>query len=135
MESIVLATPFALVVLCPGLTAPSPCATLQVTTTPATGCPPGSSAATLSETGSGLLKYQLCASPAVFTRSLGGRGWVVSPLQAHADTPASRVITRFVVMAVRMTLGSGSASTRSPRPLLSARPSRRHPCRREWCNG
>src|SRR2546430_7889153 len=125
IESIVLATPFALVVLCPGLTAPSPCATLQVTTTPATGSPPGSTAITLSGTGSGLSKYQLCASPPLTTRSLGGRGWVVSALQAHAATPTSRVIARFVVIGCKN--GAGKPVRKHPLPppcsrLFSAPP-------------
>jgi len=116
-ESIVLATPFALVVLCAGLTPPDVAA--HVTITPGTGRPLGSSAITLSETGSGLLKYQLCPSPPLFARSVGGpAGWVPFPLQAHAETPATRIITRFVAMDVRTALGSGSASTRSLLPFV-----------------
>jgi hypothetical protein len=115
-ESIVVATPFALVVLCAGLTPPSP-VTAHVTTTPGTGWPLTSTAVTLNGVGSGLLKYQFCASPPLFRRSKGGpAGWVLFPLQAHAETPATRVITRFVAMDVRTALGSGSASTRSLLP-------------------
>jgi len=96
IESIVVATPFALVVLCAGFTPPD--VTAHVTTTPGTGRPLTSIAVTLNGVGSGLLKYQVCASPPLFRRSKGGRGCVVSPLQAHAATPASRVIMRCVVI-------------------------------------
>src|SRR5439155_26675831 len=97
IESIVLATPLALVMLCAGLTPPSP-VTAHVTTTPGTGWPLTSTAVTVNGVGRGLLKYQFCVSPPLFRRSKGGRGCVVSPLQAHAATPASRVITRCVAI-------------------------------------
>jgi hypothetical protein len=114
-ESAVVATPFTLVVLWRGLTAPNPDVTDHVTTTPGTPRPLTSTAVTLRAFGNGLLKYQFCASPPLFRRSKGGpAGWVPFPLQAHAETPATRVITRFVAMDVRTALGSGSASTRSP---------------------
>src|SRR3989442_889807 len=79
-ESDVVANPLALVVLVVGLTAPAPELTAHVTTTFGTACPAASSAVTLSGVGSGLLKYQLCASPPLFTRSVGGPGgWVPPP--------------------------------------------------------
>jgi len=97
IESIVVATPLALVVLCAGFTPPD--VTVHVTTTPGTGRPLTSIAVTLNGVGSGLLKYQLCASPPLFRRSRGGpAGWVLFPLQAHAATPATTVITRFGVI-------------------------------------
>src|SRR5207244_525336 len=88
IESIVVATPFVLVVLCAGFTPPD--VTAHVTTTPGTGWPLTSTAVTLNGVGSGLLKYQFCASPPLFRRSKGGRGWVVSALQADAATHAAR---------------------------------------------
>jgi len=92
-ESIVVATPFALVVLCAGLTPPDVAA--HVTITPGTGRPLGSSAITLSETGSGLLKYQLCPSPPLFARSVGGPGGdVPSPLHASKNNPTAHVSSR-----------------------------------------
>src|SRR5438093_492637 len=116
-ESIVLATPFALVVLCAGRTPPDVAA--HVTTTPGTGRPLGSSAITLSETGSGLLKYQLCPSPPLLARSVGGpAGWVPFPLQAHTETPATRVITRFVVIGRKN--GAGKRVRKHPLPAPSS---------------
>ena len=58
-ESVVLATPFASVVLCVGVTVPPPDATAHVMTTPGTARPSTSTAVTLKAVGSGLLKYQL----------------------------------------------------------------------------
>src|SRR5207249_4423671 len=78
-ESDVVANPLALVVLVVGLTAPAPELTAHVTTTFGTACPAASSAVTLSGVGSGLLKYQLCASPPLFTRSVAGPGGCVPP--------------------------------------------------------
>src|SRR2546429_7635622 len=59
IESVVVATPLALVVLCVGVTVPSPVATAHVMATPGTGRPSTSTAVTLKAVGSGLLKYQL----------------------------------------------------------------------------
>src|SRR5256886_14143283 len=119
-ESVVVATPLALVVLWRGLTAPKPDVRDHVTTPPGTARPLTSTAVTLNGVGGGVLKYQVFASPPLFRRSKGGpAGWGPSPLQAHCETPATRVITRFVVMDVRTALGSGSASTRSPLPAPS----------------
>ena len=59
IESFVVATPLALVVLCVGLTAPPPEATVHVMTTPGTARPSMSTAVTLKAVGSGLLTYQL----------------------------------------------------------------------------
>src|SRR5437879_13819676 len=60
-ESVVVATPLALVVLWRGLTAPKPDVRDHVTTTPGTARPLTSTAVTLNGVGSGLLKYQFCA--------------------------------------------------------------------------
>jgi hypothetical protein len=54
--SVALATPFAPVVLCAGLTPPPPDATAQLTTTPGTAQLFASSALTLNAVGSGLSK-------------------------------------------------------------------------------
>jgi len=63
MLSVVVAAPAALVVLWAGLTPPPPEPTAQFTTTPGTGQLLASRAVTLSGAGSGLLTYQICASP------------------------------------------------------------------------
>src|ERR1041385_6529677 len=73
MLSVALATPFAPVVLCAGLTPPPPDATVQFTTTPGTAQLLASNALTLSPVGSGLLKYHACVSPPFFT------SWVAAP--------------------------------------------------------
>src|SRR5213595_2710982 len=78
-ESVVVATPLASVVLCTGFTLPPPDVTAHVTTTPGTARPLASCAVTLRSVGSGLLKYQLCASPPLFVRSVGGPGGDVPP--------------------------------------------------------
>src|SRR5439155_7629055 len=65
--SAVAATPLVPVVLWVGLTAPPPDATAQFTTTPGTAQLFASRAVTFKAEGSGLSKYQLCASPPVFT--------------------------------------------------------------------
>src|SRR3989454_12540259 len=90
-ESDVVANPLALVVLVVGLTAPAPELTAHVTTTFGTACPAASSAVTLSGVGSGLLKYQLCASPPLFTRSVGGPGGCVPPPPPppHSTAPST----------------------------------------------
>src|SRR5438445_13152921 len=99
-ESDVVANPLALVVLVVGLTAPAPELTAHVTTTFGTACPAASSAVTLSGVGSGLLKYQLCASPPLFTRSVAGPGGCVPPPPPpppHSTAPstAANAASRF----------------------------------------
>src|SRR5437773_5467431 len=92
-ESVVVTTPLASVVLCTGFTPPLPDVTAHVITTPGTARPLTSCAVTLRGVGSGLLKYQLCASPPVITSSAGGPGGCVPPrseehtseLQSHHD--------------------------------------------------
>src|SRR5882724_8803572 len=84
--SAVVATPLALVVLWAGEMAPSPDATAQFTTTPGTGQPLASRAVTLKAAGSGLLKYQLCASPPVFTSCVAAPG-VQGPMPPPSPPP------------------------------------------------
>src|SRR6266496_5844895 len=89
MLSVVPATPLPSVVLCRELTAPPPAVTAQVTATPGTARSFASSALTLSRTGSGLLKYQLCASPPFLTSCVGGPGGSLPPPHAAAKRPTS----------------------------------------------
>src|SRR5690348_4845157 len=89
IESTVVATPFALLVLWVGLTAPPPEATFQVTTMFGTGFPSASSTVTDSIAGRGLLKYQFCASPALFTSWVGGPGGLVPPLPPPPHAPSN----------------------------------------------
>jgi hypothetical protein len=117
-ESVVLATPLTSVVLCRGLTSPPPDVTDHVTTTPRTARPLASTTVTLKGDGNGLLKNQLCASPPLIKKSLGGPGGcMLSPPQAHAETPATRVITRFVVIGRKN--GAGKRVRKHPLPAPS----------------
>src|SRR5437870_11918997 len=104
MLSAALATPEALVVLCAGLTPPPPDATVQLTTTPGTTQLFASSALTLSAAGSGLLKYQTCASPPVFTSCVAAPG-VQGPVPPPPSPP--------------------HASTSSPAPSMGSPPLRK----------
>src|SRR6184192_974883 len=88
-ESVVVATPLASVVLCTGFTLPPPDVTAHMITTPGTARPLTSCAVTLRGVGSGLLKYQLCASPPVITSSAGGPGGCVPPPHAKEIGRAS----------------------------------------------
>src|SRR3989442_13498126 len=89
-ESDVVANPLALVVLVVGLTAPAPEVTAHVTTTFGTARPLASCAVTLKGVGSGLLKYQLCASPPLTTSCVGGPGGCVPPPPPpHSKAPNS----------------------------------------------
>src|SRR5438128_11627589 len=111
-ESVVVATPLASVVLCAGFTPPLPDVTAHVITTPGTARPLTSCAVTLRGVGSGLLKYQLCASPPVITSSAGGPGGCVPPPHAKANSPTPRVYNRFQ----RATTMLASSSYTHPRP-------------------
>src|SRR5207249_8112442 len=105
MLSAVAATPVVPVALWVGLTAPPPDATAQFTTTPGTGQPLASRAVTLKAAGSGLLKYQLCASPPVFTSCVAAPG-VQGPVPPPPSPP--------------------HASTSSPAPSAGSPPQRKN---------
>src|SRR5438552_11340793 len=116
MLSVVPATPLPSVVLCRGLTAPPPAVTAQVTTTPGTARLFASSALTRSSTGSGLLKYQLCASPPFLTSCVGGPGGSLPPPPPPPHAAAKRpTSTTPRPVSARLT-GTGTAGRESPRP-------------------
>src|SRR5205823_10270586 len=92
---IVVATPFAFVVLGSGLRLPPPVTNVQSTETPGTARPFASRTVTLYGTGSGLLKYPVCPSPPLFTTSAGGPGGsVLSLSQANVNSPTPRAPSR-----------------------------------------
>src|SRR5207247_2559483 len=81
---------------------------------PGTGVLFASSALTRSCTGSGLLKYQLCASPPFLTSCVGGPGGSLPPPpppHAAAKRPTS---TTPRPVSARLT-GTGTAGRESPR--------------------
>src|SRR6266567_8210166 len=105
MLSAVAATPVVPVVLWVGLTAPPPDATAQFTTTPGTAQLFASRAVTFKAEGSGLSKYQLCASPPVFTSCVAAPG-VQGPVPPPPSPP--------------------HASTSSPAPSAGSPPQRKN---------
>ncbi len=105
MLSAVAATPLVPVVLWVGLTAPPPDATAQFTTTPGTAQLFASRAVTFKAEGSGLSKYQLCASPPIFTSCVAAPG-VQGPVPPPPSPP--------------------HASTSSPAPSAGSPPQRKN---------